>query len=246
MLQEKRPASPHRPPLLRRLLVDYGRPDSLSYRLRARRAETVRTLILAAQTFAPDHRLRILDVGGVPNYWRIIGLDWLRLTGTRVELLNLHRIAVPPDARDVLQSSVGDGCNLHRFADSSVDLVHSNSVIEHVGSDERMALFASEARRVGRAYYVQTPNFWFPIEPHYIAPAVHWLPVGWRAAMVLHGLIAVDRKARDREDALSIVGLNRLLTQRRMRALFPDAEHRVERLFGLAKSLIAIRTPADR
>jgi hypothetical protein len=40
----------------------------------------------------------------------------------------------------------------------------------------RRAAFAAELRRVGRGWFVQTPAFSFPLEPHSLLPAAHWLP----------------------------------------------------------------------
>ena len=33
---------------------------------------------------------------------------------------------------------------------------------------------------MARGWYVQTPAWSFPIEPHALLPGAHWLPVGWR------------------------------------------------------------------
>jgi SAM-dependent methyltransferase len=65
------------------------------------------------------------------------------------------------------------------FADGEFDLVYCNSVIEHVPRARRPA-FARECRRVGRGWYVQTPAWSFPIEPHALLPGAHWLPVALR------------------------------------------------------------------
>jgi SAM-dependent methyltransferase len=65
------------------------------------------------------------------------------------------------------------------FADGEFDLVYCNSVIEHV-PPERRAAFAQELRRVARGWYVQTPAWSFPIEPHALLPGAHWLPAHWR------------------------------------------------------------------
>jgi SAM-dependent methyltransferase len=61
------------------------------------------------------------------------------------------------------------------FADGEFDLVYCSSVIEHVAPPRREA-FAAELRRVGRGWLVQTPAWSFPIEPHALLPAAHWLP----------------------------------------------------------------------
>jgi hypothetical protein len=60
----------------------------------------------------------------------------------------------------------GDACNVHQFADRSFDVAFSNSVIEHVGPQEKQEAFAREVLRLGKSYWVQTPSAWFPIEAH--------------------------------------------------------------------------------
>jgi SAM-dependent methyltransferase len=61
------------------------------------------------------------------------------------------------------------------FAENEFDLVYCSSVIEHV-EPQRRERFASEIRRVGRGWFVQTPARSFPIEPHALLPGAHWLP----------------------------------------------------------------------
>ena len=68
-----------------------------------------------------------------------------------------------------------DACDLP-FVDGEFDVVHSNAVVEHVGSRERQEAFVPEALRVGRRVFVTTPNRWFPIEVHTRLPFVHWFP----------------------------------------------------------------------
>src|SRR5437763_12390905 len=79
------------------------------------------------------------------------------------------------------------------FADGAFDLVYCSSVIEHVAR-QRRAAFASELRRVGRGWFVQTPSRSFPIEPHSLLPGAHWLPPRLRRAYWRLGA------ARERDD----------------------------------------------
>jgi SAM-dependent methyltransferase len=67
------------------------------------------------------------------------------------------------------------------FADGEFDLAYSSSVIEHIPRERRGA-FAAELRRVARGWFVQTPAFSFPIEPHAVLPFAHWLPARARRA----------------------------------------------------------------
>jgi hypothetical protein len=66
----------------------------------------------------------------------------------------------------------GDATNLAKFDDHSFDIAFSNSVIEHLQMFENQRCMASEIQRVGKAFRVQTPNSWFPMEPHFLVPGM--------------------------------------------------------------------------
>jgi SAM-dependent methyltransferase len=74
---------------------------------------------------------------------------------------------------------VADATERLPFDDGEFDLAYSSSVIEHIAPDRRQA-FADELRRVARGWFVQTPAFSFPLEPHALLPFAHWLPAGAR------------------------------------------------------------------
>ena len=127
------------------------------------------------------------------------------------------------------------------FADGAFDVAFSNSVIEHVGAWEDQCRFAAEIRRVAPRLWVQTPNRWFPVEPHFVAPMVHFLP---RRAQPVVARWATPWGWENRptaEQARAFVGSIRLLTFREMRELFPDCEILRERWMGMTKSFIAVR-----
>lgn len=64
-----------------------------------------------------------------------------------------------------------------RLKSNSFDIVHSNATIEHVGSYKNQILFVKEAVRVSKKFiFIQTPNRFFPIDPHTNLPFIHWLP----------------------------------------------------------------------
>jgi SAM-dependent methyltransferase len=117
------------------------------------------------------------------------------------------------------------------FEDGEFDLAYSSSVIEHV-APERRAAFAREVRRVARGFFVQTPAWSFPIEPHALLPAAHWLPprvrrVYWRLGV-----------AGDWEQI-------ELLRRSEMRALFGVDPH-AEKVGPLTKSWVAIQPVTPR
>ncbi|MFI5009864.1 MAG: class I SAM-dependent methyltransferase [Solirubrobacterales bacterium] len=114
------------------------------------------------------------------------------------------------------------------FADNEFDLVYCSSVIEHVPPPRRAA-FAKEIRRVGRGWYVQTPAWSFPIEPHALLPAAHWLPVGLRKRYWKLGA------AKEWEDIS-------LLRRAEMQALF-GAPVLEERMGRVVKSWVCVGQP---
>ncbi len=116
------------------------------------------------------------------------------------------------------------------FADDEFDLAYSSSVVEHVAPADRPA-FAAELRRVARGWFVQTPAYSFPIEPHALLPAAHWLPPRVRRAYWRLGV------AGEWEDI-------RLLRRGELEALFGPA--RAERVGPLVKSWVCVRPPAPR
>jgi 2-polyprenyl-3-methyl-5-hydroxy-6-metoxy-1,4-benzoquinol methylase len=124
-----------------------------------------------------------------------------------------------------------DGSRLP-FRDGEFEVAFSNSVIEHVPPELQRA-FANEIRRVARRYFVQTPNRYFPIEPHYQLPFFQFLPKRARRALNRRFQLGWQPKGHWEEITL--------LSARDLRRLFPDAEIRSERIFGLTKSLMAIR-----
>ncbi len=189
-----------------------------------------------AREFHVTADTRILDVGGSPDYWRMLP------TPPRVTLLNM------PRAREELDSALhwvaGDGRSLP-FRDASFEIVFSNSVIEHVGDAASQRQFAREVSRVGRSYWVQTPNRRFPVESHLLTPFIHLLPRSWQRAIVPRFTVwsALARVSPDRRRFYLEHYLNdiRLLTPREMQTLFPDSRVIRERFLGLTKSLVAVK-----
>jgi Methyltransferase domain len=185
---------------------------------------------------------RVLDVGGSPETWELLAVR------PRVTLLNT------PRTRDEMARAAawvaGDGRALP-FRDAAFDIVFSNSVIEHVGDAGSQQRFAAEVMRVGRAYWVQTPNRRFPVEQHLLTPLIHWLPQAWQRRIVPRFTVwawitplTPDRRAFYLEHYLTEV---RLLDAAQFARLFPGARILRERFLGWTKSLVAIKiTTAGR
>ncbi|MDZ7637723.1 MAG: class I SAM-dependent methyltransferase [Bryobacterales bacterium] len=202
----------------------------ISRRFRQRRMQRFAALMgVTAET-------RILDVGGSPDTWRLLPIE------PCVTLLNIPMSIEERERRFAWVA--GDGCALP-FADRSFDIVFSNSVIEHVGDPARQQAFARETMRVGKRYFVQTPNAGFPVEQHLFMPLLHWLPRSLQRAIV-HRFTVWEMVARPRADQREFYLRHyledvRLLWGRELAALFPDGHLRKERVLGIAKALIAWR-----
>ena len=118
------------------------------------------------------------------------------------------------------------------FRDAEFDVVFSNAVIEHVGSRPAQAAFVRELCRVGRRFFMTTPNRWFPVEHHTGLPLLHYLPAPAFRAL----LRRTPYRHWSEESNLNI------LTARDFAALFPSnaaVEVRTVRLAGLPSNLVA-------
>ncbi|MFZ5808122.1 MAG: class I SAM-dependent methyltransferase [Chloroflexota bacterium] len=223
---------------LAKQISDYHNPASLGSRFRAKRITPL--LEMVEETFNTHGFVKLVDIGGTQNYWGIVPRQFFERHNTTITIVNLPGNVSQQE--DILFTHVeADGCDLSCFADQVFHIAHSNSVIEHVGDWERMLRFSVELRRVSVAYFVQTPNFWFPVEPHCMTPFFHWLPIPLRIGLVRRFQLGHWEKASSVDKAVRLVESARLLTKDMFQELFPDARIHTERLFGLPKSFIAIK-----
>ncbi len=210
-------------------LADNSSGTSLATRLRRKRF----SLFLSLLATVKGH-VDVLDIGGTQAFWTLMtGDDPGDVT---VTLLNIEHQEV---ASDQFVSAVGDARNMPRFGTKSFDIVFSNSVIEHVGTYSDQRRMANEVMRVGKRYFIQTPNKRFPLEPHFLFPWFQYLPAEVRAQMVHRFDVGWYKRIPDLAAARAEVDSVRLMTRREFAALFPGSSIHVERMGGLAKSFIA-------
>ena len=191
-----------------------------------------RRMMKFIETFRPRADQTILDVGGSAYNW-----DLVNFQGS-VVMLNLDPV-IGEQARANMKFVVGDGTAL-AYEDDAFDIVFSNSVIEHVGGYENQRQMANEIRRVGRRFFVQTPNKRFPLEPHFLFPWFQYLPLATRAWLVNRFDVGWYKRIPDAVAARAEVESIQLLTKGRLSALFPGARVHEEKLAGLTKSFVAI------
>jgi Methyltransferase domain len=201
---------------------------SFSNRMRTRRFELFERLV------EPMERpLRILDIGGTNEFWEQRG--WADRDGVEIVTANLE---AEEKLHENIHPVVADATDLSRYEDHSFDIAFSNSVIEHLFTYDAQAAMAREVQRVGKAYWVQTPNYWFPVEPHFLVPGWQWLPESARVAMIRRRRLGWRGPCPEIEDARRAVGEIRLMTGKELATLFPNATVRPERFKGLTKSWI--------
>ncbi len=220
-------------------LTDYNNPQSFGSKMRARRMEPLVGLI--SRVYAQKGKVNILDVGGRGTYWKAIPQEFLEQHGVTVTILNLP-CDLTGSNDSMFSYVVGDACNMSEYPEHAFDIVHSNSVIEHVGNWDRIKSFAKESRRLAPNLFIQTPYFWFPIEPHFIKLAHHWLPKPLRASMWMRFKMGQRGRAANIDQAMTKLDDEPYLLDLRMfRYLFPDCQIIKERFFLFTKSIVAFR-----
>ena len=162
---------------------------------------------------------RIVDIG--------CGVLGLRRHAPEHDITGVDVVARPEYPGPLVVADVLAGLP---FADDEFDLAYCSSVIEHIAPPQRAA-FAAELRRVARGWYVQTPAFSFPIEPHALLPFAHWLPHAVRRPYWRLGVAGAWEEIE-------------LLRRAEMRALF--GEPVAERAGPLVKSWISVQAISTR
>jgi hypothetical protein len=134
------------------------------------------------------------------------------------------------------QYAVFDGCALP-FPDKSFDLAFSNAVIEHILGGGRQEKFAREIMRVGKSWFVTTPNFWYPFESHYHLPFIQFMP---RPLERQYNRLVGSHIPKGQVQDLG------LLSARNLRRLFPTSEIRKVRVTFWPETLVAYHIDPSR
>jgi len=210
----------------KRLLRDYSRRSRLG------------KFELFQSVFEPRREDRILDVGADPQLFsRFTFEDYYpfpeRITGGSIdfEMVRQARACYPQ-----LHYAVFDGCTLP-FPDKSFDIVFSNAVIEHIVGAGRQARFARETMRVGKSWFVTTPNYWFPLEVHYLLPFFQFFP---RHAQQIYSRLSPNVALKGNLIELA------LLSARDLRRLFPTSEIAKMRVTFWPETLVAYHVDPAR
>ncbi|MGH3688498.1 MAG: class I SAM-dependent methyltransferase [Pseudonocardiaceae bacterium] len=213
-----------------------GRTSSLGGRARARRWQYLYS------TFPQLGSYRVLDLGGTPGSWLQAPVQPRSLT-----VLNLYdgELQIGYETSSLpswITVVAGDACDPPQHVrEQQFDLVFSNSLIEHVGGSFRRKMLASFICGTSSRYWIQTPYRYFPIEPHWIFPAFQFLPLATRSWLSRTWPLMHSRAEDWTSSVVTALDVE-LLSITEMNYLFPEATIYRERMFGLVKSIIAIRS----
>ncbi|MGD9868812.1 MAG: class I SAM-dependent methyltransferase [Hyphomicrobiales bacterium] len=221
--------------MLRKLAMSYSR------RARQRRGEMLRSSL----DLKPGHK--VLDLGGGTGaHFHMIWPDHENVVVADVSASDLAEARKRFGYRTVKL----DESDRLPFSDKQFDFVFCSSVLEHVTGpkDEMVRLkdtaeferrawnsqeaFAREIERIGKAYWVQTPYRYFPVESH------SWLPglIVFLPRPLLVPLLTAFARFWPKKTAPDW----NLLTKDQMSRLFPRARIVAEYSLGMVKSLIAV------
>lgn len=198
---------------------------SLSHKSRTKKFELLHAV------FSPQPGDRVLDIGASGEVFLRYSLEDVYPYPDRI-LAGGFELREVQSARSVYplpRYAVFDGCALP-FPDRSFDLVFSNAVIEHVLGAGRQAEFAREVMRVGKSWFVTTPNYWYPFESHYHLPLIQFLP---RPAQRHYNLLLGTHIPKGTVQELG------LLSARQLRALFPTSRIARMRVTFWPETLVA-------
>ncbi len=211
-------------------LANNEQAGSLANRFRKKRFE-----LFLRVTSSIRQPLRIIDVGGTENYWEKMGF-----VSTEQALITLVNLQAKETKYENLKNFAGDARNLQQFEDNSFDVAFSNSVIEHVGSFNDQMMMVNEMRRLSPRLYLQTPNRYFPLEPHFLFPFFQFLPICIRVWLLLNFQLGWYPRYSNRVEATQVATSIRLMTLSELRRLFPKATIIKEKVLFFTKSYVVL------
>lgn len=182
-----------------------------------------------SRAFQVSTRTRVLDAGGYEYYWQFSDIL------PHVTVVNLEGPTLGQNQCNWVIADV----RMLPFRERSFDIAFSNSVIEHISNSADRQSFAQELRRVAECYYVQTPNFWFPVEPHLMTPFIHYLPKKLQRFLLRNFTVWGVLARPTPEGCDDFLRDIRMLDESELKELFPTAEIWREKFLGITKSLIA-------
>ena len=229
---------PDKSPIMKKY-TDLTDPNSFRSKIRRKRLKHLIQFISDIIERENLTTIRICDLGGTYRYWFLFPFNKFEKVTFEITIVNLDSIIEDEKTKYAAQldysnlsfkTEVGNACDLPQYETDRFDLTTSNSVVEHVGGWYNIKMFASESQRVSKYHFIQTPNYWFPVEPHYVLPLIHFLP------RPIHTRLLMLIKGRPFDKATSNFENNRMLTKSEFKYVYPNSALIKEKFLLLNKS----------
>ncbi len=208
--------------------------SKLSYLSRTRKLKTFNEI------FCPTEQMKILDIGAEinPN-----GNRGLQLIDSYLWKRNISAVNISPQyvanikkQYPQINAVVADACELP-WPNKHFDIVYSNAVIEHIGNFERQKRMINEIMRVGKRWFLATPNRWYPFEFHLRLPFVTWLP--GNAYLLIARIIYYNHTYKKYTLGNNATEL-RLMTSKELKSCFKDSRIIKQRVTFMPEVLIVV------
>lgn len=188
--------------------------------------------------------LKIIDLGGTAAFWKEWGID----DKDRIEitLINNHHIDKTnmrtDDALSFIKQEIRDARDVSESEFARFDLIFSNSFLEHLESADAQEQICKKIEASGRDYFVQVPNKYSLIEPHFPHPLVPFFalyPKPLQAWLLTKHHFGSGSREPTYESAKERLKYSHPLGIKDVRRLLPSATVIKEYTFGVPLSIVA-------
>ncbi|MGB8387967.1 MAG: class I SAM-dependent methyltransferase [Mycobacterium sp.] len=216
---------------MRDAATDVNSTRSLSGRARARRWQQL------IKSFPSLSEMRVLDLGGTPESWRLAPVRPKSVTTVNLLPAESDQPDLSPSRetpaifRAPLPVTTLTWCSPIRCSSTWVAMCNAN---------DWLTTSTRSPTNIGC-----TPYRYLPIEPHWLFPGIQWLPYAARVQVSIHwnrGHIRTHTReeVQQQVDEVELIGISQ------MRRYFPSSVIWYERFAGLIKSLVAIRNDVSQ
>lgn len=190
--------------------------------------------------------MKIIDLGGTAAFWKKWGIsedDRIEIT-----LINNHHIDKTNMGTEgtlpFIRQEIRDARDVSESEYEQFDLIFSNSFLEHLESADAQRQICEKIEASGRDYFVQVPNKYSLIEPHFPHPLVPFFalyPKSLQAWLLTKHHFGSGSREPSYESAKERLKYSHPLGIGDVRKLLPSATVVKEYTFGIPLSIVARR-----
>ncbi len=230
-------------------LADNTRSNSVSNKFRRKRFKFFLEFIKDI-----ERPVKILDLGGTVNFWS--QLEYADSDEFDITIVNIEEdpLLFPPllnhagtsfikrELKNEIKFIKADAADLSRFKSNDFDIIFSNSLIEHIGSYAEQKKFAEEIMRTGKKYFIQTPNYYFPFEPHFLFPCFQFFPQTIQIFLLTNFKMGWFQKCSSANEAKLLLNSINLLKKKTLIRFFTNGKLYKEKILFFTKSFIIYKS----